>query len=426
MTVPSALNKMPIYAGNGVTTSFNYTFVITDVTDVKVYKTGIDGTTALLTTGYLVSPNDINNLSSGGHVIYPYPSGTLLATGEKLTVVREVDLQQDTNWSNGGSYNAETFEDALDKVVMAVQQHDEKLKRTLTANITESAGDYTLPAAVANKVIGWDSSGTKLDNFDNPGVAQIAAVTSAAAALVSEGNAAASAGAALASQVAAAASAAAAAILIAAGLTPINGWTPLPALTYVSATTATAVGDVTGNNQKGDKIWLTQTTAKYFYLENITYNAGTGLTTFTITGGSDYTLANEAITLPYYSKILNPQGFPDIFNYVPVLDGFSADPANACYQFRIVGQVVTVFVSQPNAGTSDANNFTITAPIAAKTITNMEWYVYAWGIDNNTYSNVMARILSAGTVFIMVIVGGSTTWTASGNKRASFQISYPI
>lgn len=93
--------------------------------------------------------------------------------------------------------------------------------------------------------------------------------------------------------------------------------------TYASATTFTVSGDVTGKYGIGDKIKLTQTSVKYFYAVNVVYSAPN--TTITITGGSDHTLANAAITANYYSKIENPQGFPNVFNYTPV---WTASPTN--------------------------------------------------------------------------------------------------
>ena len=44
-----------------------------------------------------------------------------------------------------------------------------------------------------------------------------------------------------------------------------------------------------------------------------------GATLITVYGGTDYTLADEAITSPYYSYASNPQGFPTYFNYTPVV-----------------------------------------------------------------------------------------------------------
>ena len=102
----------------------------------------------------------------------------------------------------------------------------------------------------------------------------------------------------------------------------ITGWVSAgETWTYASATTFTISGDKTDKHQKGDKIKLTQTTAKYFYIIGVSESGGT--TTITITGGSDYTLANAAITSPYYSKIENPQGFPHWFNWTPTVSSSS-------------------------------------------------------------------------------------------------------
>lgn len=89
--------------------------------------------------------------------------------------------------------------------------------------------------------------------------------------------------------------------------------------TYVSATTFKITGtDVTAQFPVGTKIKLTQTTAKYFYVTAATFSTDT---TVTVTGGTDYTLANAAITSPMYSYIATPQGFPDWFAWTPTLSG---------------------------------------------------------------------------------------------------------
>jgi len=75
--------------------------------------------------------------------------------------------------------------------------------------------------------------------------------------------------------------------------------------TYASATTFTVSGDVTGKYQKGDKIKLTNSTVKYFYIVSLSYSSPN--TIITVTGETD--LSNSAITSNYYSKIENPQGF---------------------------------------------------------------------------------------------------------------------
>lgn len=98
----------------------------------------------------------------------------------------------------------------------------------------------------------------------------------------------------------------------------LDGWIPAEETwTYASASTFTISGDKTGKYQKGDKIKLTQTTVKYFYIIGVSYSAPN--TTVTVTGGTDYTVANAAITLPYFSKIVTPQGFPQAFAFTPIL-----------------------------------------------------------------------------------------------------------
>jgi hypothetical protein len=82
--------------------------------------------------------------------------------------------------------------------------------------------------------------------------------------------------------------------------------------TYASASapefTFTIVGDFSAVLYAGMKIRLTQTTIKYFIITKVAFSAGT--TTVTIYGGTDYTLANAAITLPYYAMVRVPSGFP--------------------------------------------------------------------------------------------------------------------
>jgi hypothetical protein len=86
-------------------------------------------------------------------------------------------------------------------------------------------------------------------------------------------------------------------------LSGAEGWT------YVSPTSFSIDGDKRDKYQKGDKIRLTQGGDwKYFYITGVSYSAPN--TTITITGGSEYTLVSAAITDNYYSKAMNPQGWP--------------------------------------------------------------------------------------------------------------------
>jgi len=96
-------------------------------------------------------------------------------------------------------------------------------------------------------------------------------------------------------------------------LAQLTGWIPADETwTYASADdptfTFTISGDLTSKYSAGMKIKLTQTTVKYFIITKVVYSSPN--TTVTIYGGTDYDLADAAITLPYYSTMKAPLGFP--------------------------------------------------------------------------------------------------------------------
>lgn len=96
--------------------------------------------------------------------------------------------------------------------------------------------------------------------------------------------------------------------------TLLDGWTPADATwTYASASTITVPSGAASIFQKGDRIKWTQTTVKYGVIVAVTD------TLLTIAVNTDYTVANAAITLNYYSHQANPLGYPTWFNYTPTL-----------------------------------------------------------------------------------------------------------
>lgn len=82
--------------------------------------------------------------------------------------------------------------------------------------------------------------------------------------------------------------------------------------TYASADaptfTFTISGDKTSKYSPGMRIKLTQTTVKYFIITAVSYSSPN--TTITIYGGTDYTLADAAITSPFYAIQKTPAEFP--------------------------------------------------------------------------------------------------------------------
>jgi len=93
-----------------------------------------------------------------------------------------------------------------------------------------------------------------------------------------------------------------------------SGWTPAgETWTYASADdptyTFTITGDQTGKYSAGMKIKCTNAAATvYGIITKVAYSSPN--TTVTMYGGTDYNLADSAITNPYYSCMKAPQGFP--------------------------------------------------------------------------------------------------------------------
>lgn len=93
-----------------------------------------------------------------------------------------------------------------------------------------------------------------------------------------------------------------------------DGWIPINiAPVYVSATSIRFENiNLSGAFPVGTKIKFTQTTVKYFYVIKASYSGGH--TVLTVTGGSDYTVANAAISGFAYAHGL-AKGFPEWFAY---------------------------------------------------------------------------------------------------------------
>jgi hypothetical protein len=137
---------------------------------------------------------------------------------------------------------------------------------------------------------------------------------------------------------------------------------------YASATTITVPTGAAAIYSIGDKIRLTQTTVKYF---NVITVADTVLT---VTGGSDYTVANAAITAPGYSKVVSPVGFPASFNYSPTvttINGTITTLGTVTGTFSIIApRIITITVSVAiTTNGSGADGIKITTPIPVNDLT---------------------------------------------------------
>ncbi|OQB04295.1 MAG: hypothetical protein BWY21_02081 [Parcubacteria group bacterium ADurb.Bin216] len=216
-----------------------------------------------------------------------------------------------------------------------------------------------------------------------------------------------------------------------------NGWVEADETwTYASATTFTISGDKRGKYQKGDKIKLTQTTVKYFYVIGVSYSSPN--TTITVTGGSDYTVANAAITLPYFSKIENPQGFPPFFNWTASITcpGGTAPTysTNSC-SFSISGGFChfTIYLENSSGGTAGAstNPLFCSKPISANTTLPLTIYgsFSYYEQDVATLGSGVLRGGNGTSLFYFMKYNGANLAgdeQSSAQRQLFAQGSYPI
>ncbi|MEG9742475.1 head-binding protein, partial [Enterobacter roggenkampii] len=116
MTVSTVVDHND-YTGNGVTTSFPYTFRIFKKADltVSVIDLSENITVLVLDTDYTVTNAGGFN---GGSVVLTSP----LANGWQISIARELEATQETDLRNQGKFFAEVHEDAFDKLTMLIQQ----------------------------------------------------------------------------------------------------------------------------------------------------------------------------------------------------------------------------------------------------------------------------------------------------------------
>lgn len=165
MTVPATARRAGPYNGNGSTTSFSFsfkTFAAGDLLVTKMDALGVE-TALVLNSDYSVTLNGDQDASPGGSITYPI-SGTALATGQKLTITSALDFEQTTDLLGGGAFNARVIEDTFDRTVVQIQQLDEELGRALKFGVSSTA-DPTLPLPEASSLIGWDATGSALQNI---------------------------------------------------------------------------------------------------------------------------------------------------------------------------------------------------------------------------------------------------------------------
>lgn len=179
MTVSTTVNKV-IASGNGVTTVFNFAFPILASADLVVIYTDSTGVETTLSSG-VYTTTGIGATSSGGTVTYPL-SGSPIATGTKLTIMRVMALRQGTSITSQANFDPAVLEGGLDNEMLVMQQVDERANRSLRGPAGEAAlTELVGVAARANKFLAFDASGNPMAISGSPFTPVVTSVITQAA-----------------------------------------------------------------------------------------------------------------------------------------------------------------------------------------------------------------------------------------------------
>lgn len=161
MTVTATTSRVS-YAGNGSTKTFTVPFYFLQDSDLLVVRRTAPNieTTLALTTDYTVT--GAGNSAGGAITLVNAPSTT-----QVVSIIREPNFTQDTDYQPNDPFPAETHERALDKLTMMAQRLKELLGRSfrLSDGYTGNAATV-IPEPQSGKIIGWDQNALSLVNYD--------------------------------------------------------------------------------------------------------------------------------------------------------------------------------------------------------------------------------------------------------------------
>lgn len=157
MTISTTSNKAQ-WQGNGSATVFSFSFYVGSASQTALYYEDASGNISLIPSNQY----SLAGLGSpgGGTVTYPL-SGSPIASGTSLTLLRVVPLQQLVDLANQDNFYPDAVEGGLDYQMMALQQLDEQIGRQISAPPEDPSPQMTLPSAAlrANLLMAFDANG---------------------------------------------------------------------------------------------------------------------------------------------------------------------------------------------------------------------------------------------------------------------------
>lgn len=164
MTI-STTTSVVTYQGNNATTAWTFSFVGDNSSTISVYLTNSSGIigSALPSNQYGIVINSVpvgGLWGIGGTVTYPL-SGSPLAPGNYISIVRNVPYTQNVSISNQGAFYPQAVEQALDILELQIQQINTESLYSVRAPIQDPLPLNTLPTynLRANGYLSFDATG---------------------------------------------------------------------------------------------------------------------------------------------------------------------------------------------------------------------------------------------------------------------------
>lgn len=133
MTVNSTTRKTALNVGNGVTTSFAFTFKVQSSADIAVFMVEDSVETQVSSADYTVSLNGNQNTNPGGSVVFD----TAPVSTQSFIITTDASPTQTQSIQNQASFNPAIVMEALDKLTIQAQQLRNKLNRSVSLPITD-------------------------------------------------------------------------------------------------------------------------------------------------------------------------------------------------------------------------------------------------------------------------------------------------
>lgn len=152
----TVINKVT-YVGDGIVLVFPFSYLFYADADLNVYLNDTTNTDPAvlqtITTHYTIGAGEAGDENGGNVTMLTEPT-----SDEELIIEREVDLTQESAYTNYNRFPAPTVEKNLNRLTMMVQQMTETISRKPGFGIAdESIGD--IPTPIGDTVVGFNTAG---------------------------------------------------------------------------------------------------------------------------------------------------------------------------------------------------------------------------------------------------------------------------